>query len=102
MNQTNKLLKVANSCTIFDSIDLPSADIDIKNRYLNALINRLESKHTQQDVANRLGVSKRTVIDLESGKVNNIVTIFNYIHHYGKDNAQIKLRRSRARYYKNR
>ena len=99
MNQIDKFLKVANSCTIFDDINLPSADINIKQRYLNALINRLESKHTQEDVSKALNISKRTVIALESGKVTNIVTIFNYIEKYGKNNAQIRLRRARRKYY---
>lgn len=100
MNQIDRFLKVANSRTVFDEIRLSSADINIKQRYLNALINRLESKQTQEDVARVLNISKRTVIALESGKVTNIVTIFNYISEYGKDNAQIRLRRARRKYYK--
>lgn len=83
MNQVDKVLKLANNCALFDKLKFKDANFCVKTLFLNAVLGREKQGYTQEQVANYLEVSKRTVQNLEKGKVSNIVLILNYIHFFG-------------------
>lgn len=99
MNQNDRLIKLANNCTFLDGLVFKDASFCIKSMFLNAALNRFEN-HTQEDVSNYLGISKRTVSSLEKGKVTNIVTILNYIHYFSFDFATERKKETQRNYYK--
>lgn len=94
MNHNNKILKIANKCTILYKLKINDVDFCVKDRLLNAILNRWESNYTQYDVAEYLNVSKRTVVNIEKLEVNNIIYIFNYINLFGNNNALNKKKES--------
>jgi DNA-binding XRE family transcriptional regulator len=98
LNQQNKVLEHANNCTLFDDIKLEIENFCIKTMFFNSVLGRIEQKYTQDDVANYLNISKRTVVNLEKGEVNNIVLILNYIHLFNYDFAS---KRKNNKYHEN-
>ena len=100
LNQKNKVVECAKNCNLFDNIKLEIANFCIKTRFFNAVLGRIERGYTQNDVADYLKISKRTVIELEKGKVNNLVVVLNYIHLFGFDFANERKKRSAKRFFK--
>lgn len=99
MDQNDRIIKLANNCTFLDGLVFEDANFCIKARFLNAVLNRFD-KYTQEDVADRLSISKRTVVNLEKGKVTNIVTILNYIHCFKFDFAAERKKQVQRNFYK--
>ena len=89
MNHNIKILELANNCELFDLIKFKDENFCIKTRFLNAVLNRWEN-YKEDEVSDLLNISKRSVHNLEKGKVNNIVTVLNYIHFFGRDYVKEK------------
>ena len=70
------------------------ANFCIKNEFFNAVLGRIEQDYTQKDVANILGISKRTVVELEKGNVDKITLIFKYINAYSYDFIKNKTKKT--------
>lgn len=100
MNHNDKILKVAQNFTILKLIPVISDGICIKTLFLNALLNRWESHFTQDDVAEYLGISKRTVVKLEKGHLDSLTSVIQYINLFGKDYPGQAIVKNQRRYYK--
>lgn len=86
--QQIKVLNSARNCTFYDDVIFKSAEFNtFKDQFFNAVLGRSELGYTQKDVSLLLGVSKRTVIDLEKGKSNNLKLVLNYISAFSFDFA---------------
>lgn len=90
MNQTLKVLEMANNCTLLDGLIIEDAEFCIKTRFFNAVLGRIEQNYTQDDVSRLLDISKRTVVDFEKGKIDKLTLIFKYIKAYSFDFAKNK------------
>lgn len=98
MNNALKVLETAKNCTLLDNLKLESVNFCIKDLFFNAVLGRIEQNYTQKDVSNYLGISKRTVINLEKGEVDKITLIFKYINKYSIDFANSKKEIERQRF----
>lgn len=90
MSQTHKVLEVAENCTLFNDLKLESENICIKTLFFNAVLGRIEQNYKQEDVASYLNISKRTVVELEKGRVDKLTLVFKYINLFGYDFANNK------------
>ena len=87
MNHNIKMINIANNCDFLKDLEDKGADYGIRNKLLNAILNRKQSKTTQKEASELINVSKRTISDIEQMRVSNITTILEYIYHFSKDNA---------------
>lgn len=86
--QQDKVLESERNCTFYDDINFKSEDnYTFKIIFFNAVLGRLHLGYTQQDAANYLQVSKRTIIELEKGNSNNLKLVLNYIDLFKYDFA---------------
>lgn len=99
MNKQLKVIQDAKNCTLYEGLTFPSEVSCVKTALFNAVLGRMELKHTQEDVSAYLGISVRSVIELEKGKSNNLTMVLKYVNRYAYNFAKKKLEQSRVKYY---
>lgn len=84
--QQDSVLKSVNNYTLLDDVNYKgNYNYTFKDEFFSAVMCRISSKLTQQQVADMFDVTKKTIIELEKGKSNNLKLVLNYIHKFKSD-----------------